>query len=90
MVTRLKNMENSKRERLLDLLDEDLRDQLKDADLTLIETVSNKFKNEKQEVVSTSSTPARATNPNNKHWVDMTSEERRANWGEILRNSIKR
>ena len=87
---RLKNMENTRREKLLDSLDEDLKDQLQNADISLIETVSNKFKTEKQEVASTSSTPARATNPTNKNWVDMTSEERRANWGEILQSYVKR
>ena len=60
-------------------------------ELKLYRTVStNKFKTEKQEVASTSSTPARATNPTNKNWVDMTSEERRANWGEILQSYVKR
>ena len=88
---RLKAMEDSRRESLLETLDDDLKDKLKDADISVIETVSNKLKTDKQEVVpSTSNTPSAPNNPTNKSWVDLTSEERRANWTSILQGYVKR
>ena len=87
---RLKAIENSKRESLLDTLDDDLRDKLKDADISVIETVSNKLKTEKQNVPSTSNTPSAPNNPSSKSWVDLSNEERRANWGKILQSYVKR
>ena len=53
--------------------------------------LSNKLKTDKQEVVpSTSNTPSAPNNPTNKSWVDLTSEERRANWTSILQGYVKR
>ena len=41
-------------------------------------------KKTKAEVAPTDGTPARNANPENKNWVELSDDERRSNWGNIL------
>ena len=43
------------------------------------------FQNTTKSVTPTSGTPARAVNPNNKHWTEMSKDERQSNWGDIVK-----
>jgi len=43
------------------------------------------FQNTTNSVAPTSGTPARAVNPNNKHWTEMSKDERQSNWGDIVK-----
>ena len=43
------------------------------------------FQNTTNSVTPTSGTPARAVNPNNKHWTTMSKDERQSNWGDIVK-----
>jgi len=43
------------------------------------------FQNTTNSVAPTSGTPARAVNPNNKHWTKMSKDERQSNWGDIVK-----
>tara|TARA_Y100000996_G_C22426901_1_gene603908 strand:+ start:412 stop:948 length:537 start_codon:yes stop_codon:yes gene_type:complete len=87
---RLKGAEEAYKEELLNSLGEDERETFKDLSVSQLRALSEKLTNEVQDVPSTSSAPARANNSSNKNWVDMSSEERRANWGSILQSYVKR
>ena len=66
-------------------------DSMKDLSVSQLRALSEKLKIEVQEPVpDTSSTPSATVNTNNKSWVDMSNEERRANWGAILQSYVKR
>ena len=87
---RLKGAEQAYKEELLNSLGEDERETFKDLSVSQLRALSEKLKIETQEVPSTSSTPARTANTSSKSWVDMSNEERRANWGAILQSYVKR
>ena len=87
---RLKGAEEAYKEELLNSLGEEERETFKDLSVSQLRALSEKLTNEVQDVPSTSSAPARANNSSNKNWVDMSSEERRANWGSILQSYVKR
>ena len=88
---RLKCAEEAYKEELLNSLGEEERETFKDLSVSQLRTLSEKLKIEVQEKVpDTSSTPSATVNTNNKSWVDMSNEERRANWGAILQSYVKR
>ena len=88
---RLKGAEQAYKEELLNSLGEDERETFKDLSVSQLRALSEKLKIEVQEPVpDTSSTPSATVNTNNKSWVDMSNEERRANWGAILQSYVKR
>ena len=88
---RLKGAEEAYKEELLNSLGEDERETFKDLSVSQLRALSEKLKIDVQEPVpDTSSTPSATVNPNNKSWVDMSNEERRANWGAILQSYVKR
>ena len=88
---RLKGAEEAYKEELLNSLGEAERETFKDLSVSQLRALSEKLKIDVQEPVpDTSSTPSATVNPNNKSWVDMTNEERRANWGAILQSYVKR
>ena len=88
---RLKGAEEAYKEELLNSLGEDERETFKDLTVSQLRALSEKLKIEVQEPVpDTSSTPSATVNTNNKSWVDMSNEERRANWGAILQSYVKR
>ena len=88
---RLKGAEEAYKEELLNSLGEEERETFKDLSVSQLRTLSEKLKIEVQEKVpDTSSTPSATVNTSNKSWVDMSNEERRANWGAILQSYVKR
>ena len=88
---RLKGAEEAYKEELLNSLGEAERETFKDLSVSQLRALSEKLKIDVQEPVpDTSSTPSATVNPNNKSWVDMSNEERRANWGAILQSYVKR
>ena len=88
---RLKGAEEAYKEELLNSLGEEERETFKDLSVSQLRALSEKLKIEVQEPVpDTSSTPSATVNTNNKSWVDMSNEERRANWGAILQSYVKR
>ena len=88
---RLKGAEEAYKEELLNSLGEEEKETFKDLTVSQLRALSEKLKIEKQEPVpETSATPPATVNPSNKSWVDMSNEERRANWGAILQSYVKR
>jgi len=87
---RLKGAEMAYKDELLSSLSEEERESFKDLTTTQLKVITDKINNQSQDVVATSSTPARSSNPSNKDWVNMSSEERRSNWGSILQSYVKR
>jgi len=87
---RLMTAEQAYKEELLGTLSEEERESFKDLSTTQLKVITDKINNQSQDVVATSSTPARSSNPGNKDWVNMSSEERRANWGSIIQSYVKR
>ena len=88
--TRLKDAEEAYREELLNSLSDEDRESFGDLSVAQLRTLTDKLKQEINNVVPTSSAPARSINPTNKSWVDMDAKERRDNWGDILQGYIKR
>ena len=88
---RLKGAEDAYREELLNGLSEEDRTAFGSLSVSQLRVLTDKFKITNDEPVApTSSSPARSVNPTNKNWVDMSSEERRSNWGDILNSYIKK
>ncbi len=78
-----KNEESFKQELLSDFEDEDKKE-FESLSLGQIRVLHGKLINNISNVPPTDGTPARTSNPDNKNWVDMSSEERRSNWSSIL------
>tara|TARA_R100000655_G_scaffold36272_1_gene70511 strand:+ start:309 stop:890 length:582 start_codon:yes stop_codon:yes gene_type:complete len=73
------------REEILADMDEEDRETFGDLPLDKLKAIHNKLKIEtKAEIAPTDGTPARSANPENKNWVDLSDDERRSNWGNIL------
>ncbi len=74
------------REELLAGLSEEDRETFGDLPLDKLKALSNKLNNieNNSEVAPTDNSPARTTNVENKSWVDLDSDNRRANWQNIL------
>ena len=87
---RLIAAENAYKQELLDKFPEEERDAMSSLSVEQLRIIYDKINLQDAEVPSTSSTPARSSNPSNKNWVDMTAEERRSNWGSILQSYVKR
>ena len=87
--TRLKNAEEAYREELLNGLSDDDKESFGDLSVTQLRTLTDKLNQKINNVVPTSGTPARSSNPTNKNWLDMSADERRANWGDILQGYKK-
>jgi len=86
---RLKDAEEAYREELLNgLSDEDKKD-FGDLSVIQLRNLTDKLNNETPNVAPTSGAPARSTNPTNKKWVEMSAEERRSNWTDILQGYVK-
>lgn len=82
---RLKKDEQAYKEQLLSEFDEEDKKEFENLSLNQIRSLHNKIiKNNIPNVPPTDGTPARSSNPTNKNWVDMSSEERRSNWSSIL------
>ena len=73
------------REELLADFNEEDREAFGDLNLTQLRTLHRKLiLNESNSVRPTDGTPARTVNPENKNWMDMPTEEKRANWQSII------
>ena len=80
----MKQLESMREEILADMSEED-RETFGDLPLDKLKAIHAKLNIQtKADVVPTDGTPARSANPENKSWVDLSNEERRANWGSIL------
>ena len=88
--TRLKGAEDAYREELLNGLSDEDKESFGDLSVAQLRTLTDKLNKEINSVVPTSGSPARSTNPTNKSWVDMSTDERRSNWGDILKGYAKR
>jgi hypothetical protein len=87
---RLKGAELSYKEDLLNILSEEERETFKDLSVPQLRILTDKIKQQSQEVSPTSNAPAKSVNPSGKDWTSMSAEERRANWGSILQSYVKR
>ena len=87
--TRLKDAEEAYREELLNGLSDEDKESFGDLSVTQLRTLTDKLNQKINNVVPTSGTPARSSNPTNKNWLDMSPDERRANWGDILQGYKK-
>lgn len=80
----MKQLEGLREELLADMSEED-RETFGDLPLDKLKVLHTKLNIEtKAEVAPTDGTPARSANPDNKNWVDLSDDERRSNWGNIL------
>ena len=87
--TRLKNAEEAYREDLLNGLSDEDKESFGDLSVAQLRTLTEKLNQKINNVVPTSGAPARASNPTNKSWVDMSAEERRLNWDNVLQGYKK-
>ena len=80
----MKQLEGMREELLADMDEED-RETFGDLPLDKLKAIHSKLNiKTKAEVAPTDGTPARNANPENKNWVELSDEERRSNWGNIL------
>ena len=80
----MKQLESMREEILADMDEED-REAFGDLPLDKLKVLHNKLNLKTNvNVPPTDGTPARSANPENKNWVDLSDEERRSNWGNIL------
>ena len=85
IVEQFKRDEAEQRELILsDFSDED-KEQFGGLSLTQLRNLHKKLFQTKNSVTPTSGTPARSVNPNNKHWTEMSKDERQSNWGDIVK-----
>ena len=87
---RLKGAEEVYREELLNSLSDEDKESFGDLSVEQLRTLTDKLNKEINSVAPTSGAPARSTNQTTKNWVDMSAEERRDNWGDILQGYAKR
>ncbi len=84
---RLKAMENKRRESMIAKFPEEERASIENLPMDTLEYVFNKINTNSEKVVpQTDNTSPRSLNPENKKWTDMTAEERRNNWSEVLKS----
>ena len=82
--TAMKQLEIMREEILADMDEED-REAFGDLPLDKLKVLHKKLNlKTNANVPPTDGTPARSANPENKNWVDLSDEERRSNWGNIL------
>lgn len=66
---------------------EEERASVENLPMDTLEYVFNKINTNSEKVVpQTDNTSPRSLNPENKKWTDMTAEERRNNWSEVLKS----
>jgi len=84
IVEQYKKEETEQREMILSRLSEEDREQFGDLPLPKLRILEKKLNNNGT-VPSTSVSRARTVNPTNKDWTKMSTEERRTNWGDIVK-----
>ena len=85
IVEQFRKDEAEQREKILADFDENDKEQFGGLSLPQLRAIHSKLINKDSVVPSTSGTPARAVNPNNKDWTKMNKTERQANWKDIVR-----
>jgi hypothetical protein len=80
--------ETKKREDLLNSLPEDERETMSKLDLETLEIVTNKINNMKPNAPEIVGNPREVSKPHG-NWAEMDAEERRQNWGEIVKGFNK-
>ena len=80
--------ETDRREKLLNSVPEDERESLADLPFETLEYVTNKINNMKPNAPEVVGSPREAPKPLG-NWAEMDSEERRQNWGEIVKGFNK-
>ena len=80
--------EEGKRASLLETHPEEDRDSLSNLDLETLEYVTNKIINNKANAPELAGNPRQKVKPN-KNWTEMDAEERRNNWGDIIKGFNK-
>ena len=89
MVEQFQKEEANQREMILADLTESDREVFGDLPLTKLRVLHSKLINNDKSVASTSGTPARSVNPSNKNWTEMSQDERRSNWKDIVQSYSK-
>ena len=80
--------ETAKRESLLNSVPEGERESLVDLPFETLEYVTNKINNMKPNAPEVVGSPREASKPLG-NWAEMDAEERRQNWGEIVKGFNK-
>tara|TARA_R110000744_G_scaffold137110_2_gene247521 strand:+ start:3227 stop:3799 length:573 start_codon:yes stop_codon:yes gene_type:complete len=75
---------NNIREELLADFNEEDKETFESLNLSQLRTIHKKIHLNNEKVTPTDSTPARASNPTNKDWRTMSTEDRRSNWEQIV------
>tara|TARA_R110002012_G_scaffold76286_3_gene192604 strand:+ start:2880 stop:3467 length:588 start_codon:yes stop_codon:yes gene_type:complete len=79
--------EADEREKILADFTEDDREQFGGLSLPQLRTLHSKLINtNSNSVAPTSGTPAKSSNPTNKHWTEMGKAERQENWKDIVKS----
>ena len=89
MVEQFQKEEANQREMILADLTESDREVFGDLPLPKLRVLHSKLINNDKSVASTSGTPARSVNPSNKNWTEMSQDERRSNWKDIVQSYSK-
>jgi len=84
MVEQFQKEEANQREQILSDFTEDDRQTFGDLPLSKLRVLHSKLINNNS-VPTTSGTPARSVNPQNKDWTKMTQTERQTNWKDIVK-----
>lgn len=90
IVEQFRKDEAEQREKILADFDENDKEQFGGLSLPQLRAIHSKLINKDSVVPSTSGTPARAVNPNNKDWTKMDRSERQANWSDIVKGYAMR
>ena len=85
IVEQFRRDEATQRELILSDFSEKDREEFGELSLGQLRSLHKKLFETTNSVTPTSGTPARAVNPNNKHWTKMSKDERQSNWGDIVK-----
>ena len=90
IVEQFKKDESEQRESILSTLNEEDRETFGDLPLPKLRLLAKKLYSTNDSIPNTSSTPARTVNPTNKHWTEMSKNERQSNWKDIVKGYAMR
>ena len=85
IVEQFRRDEATQRELILSDFSEKDREEFGELSLGQLRSLHKNLFETTNSVTPTSGTPARAVNPNNKHWTTMSKDERQSNWGDIVK-----
>ena len=90
IVEQFRKDEAQQRESILSTLNEEDRETFGDLPLPKLRLLAKKLYSTNDSIPNTSSTPARTVNPTNKHWTEMSKNERQSNWKDIVKGYAMR